>query len=103
ELIRSLGLDAGAEPELAETPTRVAEFYAEMFSGLDPRTAPDLAVFPHPGGEGLVVVRDLAFHSLCLHHLVPFFGRAHVAYLPSDRIVGISGPARLLDHYARRP
>jgi GTP cyclohydrolase I len=49
-----------------------------------------------------VVVRDLPFHSLCVHHLVPFFGRAHIAYLPGDRIIGISGAARLLDHYARR-
>src|SRR5262249_52601970 len=58
--------------------------------------------FPHTGGD-LVVVRDLAFHSLCVHHFAPFFGRALIAYLPSDRIVGISAPARLLEHYARRP
>jgi GTP cyclohydrolase I len=51
----------------------------------------------------VVVVRDLPFHSLCVHHFVPFFGRAHVAYLPGSRIVGISGAARLLAYYARRP
>src|SRR6185503_13091358 len=73
------------------------------FAGLDPETSPDLATFPHEGGDDLVVVRGLRFYSLCVHHFVPFFGRALVAYLPSDRIVGISGPARLVDYYSRRP
>jgi GTP cyclohydrolase I len=105
ELIRSLGLDETSEPELKETPQRVAELYAELFSGLDPAAVPELATFPHaaPRGDDLVVVRDLPFHSLCVHHFVPFFGHAHIAYLPSERIIGISGAARLLDHYARRP
>jgi len=104
ELIRSLGLQPSVEPELARTPARIAELYAEIFSGLDLETEPDLATFPHAGGgEELVVVRDLAFHSLCIHHFVPFFGRAHVAYLPGDSLVGISGPARLVEYYARRP
>jgi GTP cyclohydrolase I len=105
DLIRALGLDETQEPELKDTPTRVADLYAELFSGLDPAAVPDLATFPHASGAGddLVVVRDLPFHSLCVHHLVPFFGRAYIAYLPGERIIGISGVARLLDHYARRP
>ncbi len=103
ELIRALGLDVSREPELERTPARVADLYAEIFAGLDPAHAPDLASFPHAGGDQLVLVRDLEFHSLCVHHFVPFFGRAHIAYLPGERIVGISGPARLLDHYSRRP
>ena len=103
ELIRSLGLDRAEEPELDRTPERVAALYAEIFCGLDPANEPQLAVFPHRGGDELVVVRDLEFHSLCVHHFVPFFGHAHVAYLPGQRIVGVSGPARLLDFYARRP
>lgn len=109
DLIRALGLDEGSEPELRGTPARVADLYTEIFSGLDPAAVPELATFPHdasagaaPGGD-LVVVRDLPFHSLCVHHLVPFFGRAHIAYLPGSRIIGISGAARLLDLYARRP
>ena len=103
-LIHALGLSERDEPELRDTPARVAEFYAEALSGLDPAAIPELATFPHTGsGDDLVVVRDLPFHSLCLHHLVPFFGRAHIAYLPDARIIGISGTARLLDHYARRP
>lgn len=104
ELIRALGLDPATEPELAATPARVADLYREIFSGLGPIAEPELAQFPHPdAGDELVIVRDLPFYSLCVHHFVPFFGRATVAYVPSGSIIGISGPARLLDHYARRP
>jgi GTP cyclohydrolase I len=103
DLIRALGLDPATEPELAETPVRVAEMYREMLSGLEPANDPDLATFPHEGQGDLVVVRDIPFHSLCVHHFVPFFGRALVAYLPGQTLVGISGAARLLEHYARRP
>jgi GTP cyclohydrolase I len=103
-LIEALGLDPAVEPELAATPQRVADLYAEAFSGLDPARAPEPATFPHAAGDDEVVaVRDLPFHSICVHHFVPFFGRAHVAYLPGDRLIGISGVARLLEHWARRP
>ena len=102
DLIRGLGLDAHGDPELDRTPARVADLYAEVLSGMDPAGSPDVATFPHSGGEDLVAVRDLEFHSVCVHHLVPFFGRATIAYVPSDRIIGISGPARLLDWYSRR-
>ena len=103
ELILALGLDRVAEPELEATPARVAELYRELFAGLDPASAPEPATFPHAGQGDLVIVRDLPFHSLCVHHFVPFFGRATIAYLPGETIFGISAAARLLDHYARRP
>jgi GTP cyclohydrolase I len=105
QLIQSLGLDPAAEPELAETPSRVASLYAEILSGLDPRTEPELATIPRSEGPGeeLVLVRDLPFHSLCVHHFVPFFGLAHVAYLPGPSLIGISGVPRVIEHYARRP
>ena len=104
-LIDALGLDPRTEPELGQTPARLADLYREIFSGLDPSSEPDLAIFPRPttDAQELVVVRDLPFYSLCVHHFVPFFGHAHVAYLPGDSLIGISGPARLLEHYARRP
>lgn len=102
-LIRALGLDPRLEPELERTPARVAEFYREALSGLDPERHPDLVTFPHEGQGELVVVRDLEFHSLCVHHFAPFFGRALVAYLPGESLVGISAAARLLEHYSRRP
>ncbi len=103
ELLLALGLDHAAEPELEGTPQRVADLYRELFSGLDPAQAPEPVTFPHQGQGDLVIVRDLPFHSLCVHHFVPFFGRALIAYLPGDRIIGISAAARLLEHYARRP
>jgi GTP cyclohydrolase I len=106
DLIRALGLDTGAEPELDATPSRVADLYAEVLSGLDPANEPAPATFPAGAGVGpadLVIVRDIPFHSLCVHHFVPFFGHAHIAYLPGGRLLGISGFARLLEHYARRP
>jgi len=104
DLIRAMGLDAATEPELLETPARVAAMYAEIFSGLAPGKL-ELATFPRPAstGEDLVMVRDIPFYSLCVHHFVPFFGRASIAYLPGSRLIGISGVARVLEHYARRP
>jgi GTP cyclohydrolase IA len=104
ELIEALGLDPAAEPELKRTPERVARLYAEVFGGLDPAAEPDLETFTHAAlDDDLVVVRDIPFYSICVHHLVPFFGRALVAYVPDQKIIGISGPARLVDFYARRP
>ena len=104
-LITAMGLDPAAEPDLAETPARVRDLYEEIFSGLAPENAPALATFPRPAGgdDELVVIRDLPFHSLCVHHFVPFFGHAHVGYLPGARLLGISGVARVLGHFARRP
>jgi GTP cyclohydrolase I len=102
-LIEALGLDRAAEPELAGTPARVAELYREILSGLDPAQAPEPVTFPARDGGDLVLVRDLPFHSLCVHHFLPFFGRALVAYLPGEKLFGISAAARLLEHYARRP
>jgi len=110
-LIRALGLDPATEPELHQTPERVADLYAEILAGLDPGAEPRPATFPL-GNAGLeageragdvVIVRDLPFYSLCVHHFVPFFGHAHVAYLPGKSLIGLSGVARLLEFYARRP
>jgi GTP cyclohydrolase I len=111
ELIRALGLDPATEPELLATPERVADLYAEIFAGLDPGAEPRPASFsatdagPRAGkrSDDLVIVRDLPIYSLCLHHFVPFFGHAHVAYLPGKRLIGLSGVARILEFYARRP
>lgn len=103
EALVALGVEPSG-PNLAETPQRVAELWAELFSGLDGKNAPALEGFPNPDPEsGPLVVRDLPFHSLCAHHLLPFFGKAHVAYLPGERVVGLGSIARLIDHHARRP
>ena len=101
--LRALG-DVSEGPHLAGTPERVAALWAGLFSGLDPANAPDLGVFPNPApGTGMVVAARLTFHSMCAHHLLPFFGRASVAYLPGASIVGLGALPRLIDYHARRP
>ena len=103
EILLALGEDAD-RPGLLETPTRVAKALTEMTAGLraDPRIHLR-KVFPEEHGE-LVLVRQLEFASLCEHHLLPFTGHAHIAYLPTSRgVVGLSKLARALDDVARRP
>lgn len=102
EILRLLGVDATADAEVRETPERVAELAEELLSGLG--RPPRIEVLPDPeAGRGLVVARDLPFHSLCAHHLLPFFGRAHLGYLPGAGVVGVGALGRVLDHFARRP
>jgi GTP cyclohydrolase I len=103
QFIRALGLDPADEPELHDTPSRVVDLYMEAFAGLVPGDEPEIVTFPHEGKGDLVAVRGLTFHSMCVHHFAPFFGEVHIAYLPSDRIIGISGAGKLVDFYARRP
>lgn len=96
-LLRALGRDP-QDPHLAETPHRVARAFAEMLTP-EPFT---LTTFPNEEHyDELVVVRDIPFHSLCRHHLLPFHGVGHIAYLPGERIVGLSKLARTLEHHAR--
>ena len=98
DLLRALGQDVTSE-SLQDTPRRVASSFAEL---LEPR-AFGLTTFPNDEGyDELVVARDLPFSSLCEHHLLPFVGVAHVAYLPGDRILGLSKLARVVDLHARR-
>ncbi len=96
----------GEDPDragLLETPRRVAKMYAEMFSGLRDDPARHLHVtFPETYDE-VVLVRDITFTSMCEHHLLPFQGVAHVAYLPNGRVTGLSKLARVVDDVARRP
>ncbi len=97
DLLVALGADPGS-PELAETPRRVAASLAELVTPDDFQPTS----FPNDGDyDELVVVRDIPFHTLCMHHLLPFHGHAHVAYLPGERIVGISKLARVVETFAR--
>lgn len=90
-------------PGLVDTPRRVARMYAEMFSGLHTEPARHLRVtFPEEYSE-LVLVRDISFTSMCEHHLLPFSGHAHVAYIPQGRVTGLSKLARVVEEVARRP
>ena len=97
DLLQALGADLTDE-SLRETPRRMAAAYAEFLTP-EPFHA---TTFPNDGGyDELVVVRDIPFHSLCEHHLLPFVGVAHVGYIPGERIVGLSKLARVVDHFAR--
>ncbi len=88
---------------LEETPKRVIDSFDEIFAGYQMDPAEVLSsTFNGEGYDGIVLLRDIEFHSTCEHHLQPFKGRAHVAYIPTDRIVGISKLARIVDLHARR-
>jgi len=103
EMIDVLGLDR-SDPNLAETDRRVARMFLEMFSGCYEGAEPRITTFPNDEGyDAMVIEKDMPFYSMCAHHFVPFYGHAHVAYIPTDRIVGLSKIPRILDFYARRP
>ena len=88
---------------LARTPQRVIESFEEIYSGYSGNSKFILdATFNSEGYDGIVLLRDIEFHSVCEHHLLPFSGKAHIAYIPVDRIVGISKLARLLDMHSSR-
>jgi GTP cyclohydrolase I len=97
DLLVALGRDV-REPGLRETPRRVADAFAELLT----HEPVALTTFPNDAGyDELVVVREIPFHSLCMHHLLPFHGVAHIAYLPGERIIGLSKLARVVELFAR--
>jgi GTP cyclohydrolase IA len=101
EILKLLGENSNRDG-LLDTPMRVAKMYEEVLGGMqiDPERILGTTFEETTGGP--VIVSDITFYSLCEHHMVPFFGTAHVAYLPGEQIVGISKIARLVDAYARR-
>ena len=106
--IREILLAIGEDPErdgLADTPARVARAYAEQFAGLRQRPEDVLTKVFDADHDEMVLVRDIELYSTCEHHLVPFFGVAHIGYIPNEKgqITGLSKLARLVDTYARRP
>jgi len=106
--VREILLALGEDPErdgLLDTPARVARMYAEQFAGLRQRPEDVLTTVFDSEHDEIVLVRDIEIYSMCEHHLVPFFGKAHIGYIPNDKgeITGLSKLARLADVYARRP
>jgi GTP cyclohydrolase I len=102
-ILDELGLDR-SDPNLRDTDRRVARMYLEMFQGLEQGAEPKITTFPNDEGYShMVMERDIPFYSMCAHHLVPFYGHAHFAYIPRERIVGLSKFARVLEFYAKRP
>jgi GTP cyclohydrolase I len=104
EILDAIGEDVDRDG-LRATPARVARMYAEIASGLHDDPADHLTVTFESSHDEMVMVRDIPLYSLCEHHLIPFSGRAHVAYIPGDdgRITGLSKIARLVEGYSRRP
>ena len=106
--VREILIAIGEDPDrdgLLNTPSRVARMYAEVFSGLREEPDDHLKVVFEADHDEMVMVRDIALTSMCEHHLVPFMGKAHVAYIPNEdgRVTGLSKLARLVDAYAKRP
>jgi GTP cyclohydrolase I len=106
--VREILLAIGEDPErdgLRRTPARVAEMYEELFAGLRDEPDQHLSVTFDAGHDEMVMVKEIPLASMCEHHLIPFIGRGHVAYIPGDdgRITGLSKLARLVDSYAHRP
>ena len=102
-ILRGIGENVDREG-LRDTPQRVARMYAEVFGGLtvDPVSVVS-TVFDDENHEEMVMVKDIPFYSMCEHHLIPFHGQAHVAYLPKGRLTGLSKLARLVEAFAKRP
>ena len=106
--VREILIAVGENPDrdgLLKTPSRVARMYAEVFAGMNEDPAAHLETVFEADHDEMVMVRDIPFASMCEHHLVPFLGKAHVAYIPNatGRITGLSKLARLVDTFARRP
>ena len=105
EAVRLLLEGIGEDPDregLADTPDRIARMCHEVFGGLEADAAVHLSKTFSVDRDEMVVEKDITFHSICEHHLLPFFGKAHIAYLPNDRVVGLSKLARTVEVYARR-
>ncbi len=104
EILEAIGEDPDRDG-LVRTPARIAHMYEEIFAGLSEDPSHHLTVTFEANHDEMVMVRDIPVHSMCEHHLVPFAGRAHVAYIPGQdgRITGLSKIARLVDGFAKRP
>jgi GTP cyclohydrolase I len=102
-IMRELNLDLD-DPNYRGTPERVAKMYLEMFHGLREGAEPKITTFPNEEGyHHMVIEKEIPFYSMCAHHLVPFYGRAHIGYIPESTIIGLSKLPRILEFYAKRP
>ena len=101
-ILEAIGEDVTREG-LVETPARIARMYEEIFSGVDESCEELMAKRFHEPNNDMVLEKDIVFYSMCEHHLLPFFGKVHVAYIPDGEVVGLSKLARTVDVYAKRP
>jgi len=101
-IIEAIGEDPNREG-LIDTPDRIARMYKEIFSGLEEDAGDHLNKTFSILGDDIVLVKDIQFHSMCEHHFVPFYGKAHIAYIPTGKVVGISKLARTVEVFSKRP
>lgn len=102
DILEAIGEDPDREG-LKETPKRVANMYEEILGGINQSAEEHLKIFNEPGNDEMVIVRDIPLYSMCEHHLLPFVGKAHIAYIPNEgRIIGLSKLARIVNVYAKR-
>lgn len=101
-MIQAIGDDPRREG-LVDTPRRIAEMYADIFSGMEENPEEHLKVGFEEGHQEMVIAKDVAFYSMCEHHFLPFYGTAHVGYIPNGRVVGASKLSRVVDVLSRRP
>jgi GTP cyclohydrolase I len=101
-IIEAIGEDPSREG-LIETPDRIARMYKEIFSGLEEDAASHLNKTFSVLGDDIVLVKDIQFYSMCEHHFVPFYGKAHIAYIPTGKVVGLSKLARTVEVFSKRP
>jgi len=101
-LLEGIGEDVTREG-LRETPDRIARMYGEIFAGMEEDAGEHLAKTFTVESNEIVLLKDITFYSMCEHHLMPFYGKAHIAYLPDGKVVGLSKLARTVEVYARRP
>ncbi len=101
-ILEGIGEDTEREG-LIDTPERVARMYQEIFEGLNMEPSSHLSKTFSAKSNDMIVEKDITFYSMCEHHLLPFYGKAHIAYIPTDRVVGISKLARTVEVYAKRP
>ena len=105
--VREILIAVGENPDregLLETPKRVANMYEEIFAGLTEDPKQHIKLFNEQSNDEMVIVKDIPFYSMCEHHLLPFFGKAHIGYIPSDnKIIGLSKLARIVDNFAKKP
>ena len=103
DILEAIGEDPNREG-LVETPNRVARMYAEIFAGLADDPKRHLKIFDEKDNDEMVIVRDIPLYSMCEHHLIPFMGKAHIAYIPQNgKVIGLSKLARIVDSFAKRP
>lgn len=101
-ILEGIGEDASREG-LLDTPDRIARMYEEIFAGIGQTAEEPLSKTFHVDSSEMVIEKDITFYSMCEHHFMPFFGKAHVAYIPNGKVVGISKLARTVEVYAKRP